>query len=149
MNTSRINELKAKVKAIQEKGFLHVVEFQTVGEEVYMMGLELPDISIDDEVILSVKPTHISLALEYPKQTSISNILKAVVKEVKNGKVLSSITLEFEDSFFESIITSQASKRLGLKQGDKVYMLIKSSELFIKSTIHSSPFTLHHSQVQP
>lgn len=130
-----MNEIKAKVKAIQERGFLHVVEFQIVSETLYMMGLELPDITTGDEVVLSVKPTHISLAKKYPEQTSISNILKSTIKEVKNGEVLSSITLKFEDSFFESIITTEASKKLNLKENDEVFMLIKSSDLFIKKVI--------------
>ena len=130
-----MNEIKAKVKNIQEKDFLNVVEFQHNDISFYMMGLELPDIENGDEVLLSVKPAHISLSKEFPRKSSISNIMFSKIKDIKNGEVLSSVVIEFEGNLFESIITSQASRKLNLQVNDEVYMLVKSSDLFIKRVI--------------
>ena len=129
------NVIRAVVEEIYESNFLHVVKFDYNGVKLSMMSLELPNIKIDDKVLLSVKPTHISLSKIYLSDTTISNILLSEVIEVKNGEVLSVIFLKIGQSIFESIITLESSKKLGLKMGDKVYALIKSSELFIKEVL--------------
>ena len=128
-----INEIRAIVKEIYESDFLHIVKFESNGIKLSMMSLELPNIKIGDEVLLSAKPTHISLSKAYLSKTTISNILLSEVIEVQNGEVLSVVLLKIGKSIFESIITLESSKKLDIKKGDKVYALIKSSELFIKS----------------
>ena len=126
------NEIKATVEEIFESDFLHVVKFGYNGIKLSMMSLELPNIQIGDKVLLSVKPTHISLSKLYPSKTTISNILLSEVIDVQNGEVLSVVLLKAGESMLESIITLEASKKLEIKKGDKVYALFKSSELFVK-----------------
>ena len=127
-----INEIKATVEEIFESDFLHVVKFGYNGIKLSMMSLELPNMQIGDKVLLSVKPTHISLSKLYPSKTTISNILLSEVIDVQNGEVLSVVLLKAGESMLESIITLESSKKLEIKKGDKVYALFKSSELFVK-----------------
>ena len=127
-----INEIKATVEEIFESNFLHVVKFGYNGIKLSMMSLELPNMQIGDKVLLSVKPTHISLSKLYPSKTTISNILLSEVIDVQNGEVLSVVLLKMGESMLESIITLESSKKLEIKKGDKVYALFKSSELFVK-----------------
>ena len=129
------NEIRATVKEIFESDFLHVVKFDYDSIKLSMMSLELPNIKKGDEVLLSVKPTHISLSKLYPSKTTISNILLSEVADVQNGDVLSMVLLETGESVLESIITLEASKKLCIEKGDKVYALIKSSEIFIKEVL--------------
>ena len=129
------NEIRASVEEIYESDFLHVVKFDFNDAKLSMMSLELPNIKKGDEVLLSVKPTHISLSKLYPSKTTISNILLSEVTDVQNGDVLSMVLLETGESVLESIITLEASKKLDIKKGDKVYALIKSSEIFIKEVL--------------
>ena len=129
------NEIKATVEEIFESNFLHVVKFGYNGIKLSMMSLELPNIQIGDKVLLSVKPTHISLSKLYPSKTTISNILLSEVIDVQNGEVLSVILLKMGESLLESIVTLEASKKLNIKKGDKIYALVKSSELFVKEVL--------------
>ncbi len=129
------NEIMAIVEEIYESDFLHVVKFDFNDAKLSMMSLELPNIKKGDEVLLSVKPTHISLSKLYPSKTTISNILLSEVADVQNGDVLSMVLLETGESVLESIITLEASKKLCIEKGDKVYALIKSSEIFIKEVL--------------
>ncbi len=126
------NEIKATVEEIFESNFLHVVKFGYNGIKLSMMSLELPNIQIGDKVLLSVKPTHISLSKLYLPKTTISNMLLSEVIDVQNGEVLSVVLLKAGESMLESIITLESSKKLEIKKGDKVYALFKSSELFVK-----------------
>ncbi len=129
------NEIRASVEEIYESDFLHVVKFDFNDAKLSMMSLELPNIKKGDEVLLSVKPTHISLSKLYPSKTTISNILLSEVTDVQNGDVLSMVLLKTGESVLESIITLEASKKLCIEKGDKVYALIKSSEIFIKEVL--------------
>ncbi len=129
------NEIKATVEEIFKSDFLHVVKFDYDGIKLSMISLELPNIQIGDKVLLSVKPTHVSLSKLYPSKTTISNILLSEVIEVKNGEVLSAVLLKIGESMLESIITLETSKKLALKAGDEVYILFNSSELFIKEVL--------------
>jgi len=129
------NEIHARVEEIFESDFLHVVKFDYDGIKLSMMSLELPNIQIGDKVLLSVKPTHISLSKLYPSKTTISNILLSEVIDVQNGEVLSVILLKMGESLLESIVTLEASKKLNIKKGDKIYALVKSSELFVKEVL--------------
>ena len=129
------NEIRAIVEEIYESDFLHVVKFDFNGVKLSMMSLELPNIKKDDEVLLSVKPTHISLSKLYPSKTTISNILLSEVADVQNGDILSMVLLKTGESVLESIVTLEASKKLGIEKGDKMYALIKSSEIFIKEVL--------------
>ena len=129
------NEILATVGEIFESDFLHVVKFDYDGVKLSMMSLELPNIQTGDKVLLSVKPTHISLSKLYPSKTTISNILLSEVIDIQNGEVLSMVLLKAGKSMLESIITLEASKKLGIEKGDKMYALIKSSELFVKKVL--------------
>ncbi len=130
-----MNILKAVVSKINGGDGLHVIEFDYHSKKLYMMGLELPSISVGSEVLLSVKPTHLSLAKGSIENISMSNIVKVRVKEVQNGKILSKIVLDNGFDEFESIITLSSSLRMKLKKDDEVLMLINASELFIKEVL--------------
>jgi len=131
-----MNELKAIVSNIQSVDSLNIIQFDYTGTTLTMMGLELPNIKIGSKVILSVKPTHIAIAKDFNGNISLSNIIKAKIKELNNGKLLSSIVLEIKEQIImQSIITYNSSKRMNLKVADEVVMLIKASDLFIKEVL--------------
>ncbi len=131
-----MNELKAIVSNIQSVDSLNIIQFDYAGIILTMMGLELPNIKIGSKVILSAKPTHIAIAKDFNGNISLSNIIKAKIKELNNGKLLSSIVLKVKEQItMQSIITYNSSKRMNLKVADEVAMLIKASDLFIKEVL--------------
>ncbi len=127
-----MNTLVATVTKIDNIDNLNIVNFDFSNQTLSMMSLDLSDdIKIGTKVELITKPSHIAIAKEFSGILSYSNQLKAKIKTVENGKLLSSIKLSVEEFVLESIITLQSSKKMDLKAGDEVTAFIKASELSI------------------
>ena len=102
-----------------------------------MMSLDLgSNIQIGKKVRLSVKPSNISIAKNFTGEISLSNQLVAIIQNIENGKLLSSISLKISDFLLESIITVDSSKRMNLQIGDEVKILIKASNLSIEEVLN-------------
>lgn len=128
--------LKAIVKNIQTQEIIHLVEFDLNGSTLKMISLELNEkIKIGTKVSLCIKSTHITIAKDLQGELSCSNKIKAKVKTIKKGKLLSSVILEINEDLLEAIITSDSSKQMNLKNDDEVIVLIKASEISIKDII--------------
>ena len=127
-----MSSLIAIVKEIQSCDSLHIVKFEINDQILSMMSLDLnQNIKIGTKVKLAVKPTHIAIAKNFSGELSYSNQLETTIEKIENGQLLSSIKLSFLDTFLESIITVNSSKKMDLKVGDKVTAFIKASELSI------------------
>jgi molybdopterin-binding protein len=102
-----------------------------------MMSLDLgSNIQIGKKVRLSVKPSNISIAKNFTGEISLSNQLVAIIQNIENGKLLSSVSLKISDFLLESIITVDSSKRMNLQIGDEVKILIKASNLSIEEVLN-------------
>ena len=65
-------------------------------------------------------------------ELSARNQLKGKVTNVELGAVMANIKIEVEDpSVITAVITKESAERLGLKDGDDVTALIKSTEVII------------------
>lgn len=127
-----MNTLIATVTKIDTIDNLNIVKFDFSDQTLIMMSLDLSDdIKIGTKVKLITKPSYIAIAKEFSGALSYSNQLKAKIKELENGKLLSSVKLQIEEFVLESIITFESSKKMDLKVGDEVTAFIKASELSI------------------
>lgn len=128
--------LIAKVTQIDNCESLNIVKFECNSQTLTMMSLDLdPRIKDGVKVRLSVKPSHVAIAKNFSGDVSYSNILDTTIISCKNGQLLSSVKLKYFDTTLESIITLNSSKRMDLKEGDKVFAFIKASELSIGEII--------------
>lgn len=115
---------------------LNIVKFDFLGNFLTMMSLELnQNIKIGTKVILSIKPSHISISKNFKGLVS-SNQLLAKVKSCNNGKLLSSLTLLVQNTIFESLITAETVNNMDIKVGDEILMLINPSEISIREVIY-------------
>ena len=65
-------------------------------------------------------------------ELSARNQLKCKVSNVELGAVMANIKIEVEDpNTITAVITKESAERLGLKEGDDVTALIKSTEVII------------------
>ena len=127
-----MNKLKATISEIQSVDNLCIVSFVAQDTQMQMMSLGLnQNIKVDSSVILGVKSSNIFLAKNLSGMLSASNQLKCKIKSINNGKLLSSIKLEFGDEIIQSVITLSSSIKMNLLEGDEVVAIIKSSELSI------------------
>ncbi len=128
--------LKAQIVDIQNVDNLHIVKFDFFGKQLSMMSLELNDnIQIGTNVILKTKATSIAIAKNFTGELSYSNKLNSKIIAIQNGKLLTTIKLQTNDTVLESIITKDSSLRMDLKVGDDVVALIKANELSIVEVI--------------
>jgi molybdopterin-binding protein len=63
---------------------------------------------------------------------SIRNKLSGEVTEVKLGTVMAEVIVKVGDNQIVSAITKDAAQELGLKAGDKVTVLVKSTSVMIQ-----------------
>ena len=62
---------------------------------------------------------------------SARNKLPGTVKEVKTGAVMAIVKIQVGDNIIESAITKEAVEEMGLKAGDRVTAVIKSTSVMV------------------
>ena len=62
---------------------------------------------------------------------SARNQLRGTVKEIVLGTVTAKVTVQVGDNLIESVITRQSVEEMGIRAGDSVVALIKSTEVMI------------------
>ncbi|MGE4461963.1 MAG: molybdopterin-binding protein [Arcobacter sp.] len=131
-----MNKLVATIKKINSIDSLNIVEFDFFGKNLKMMSLDLSkNIQIDKKVTLSVKPTNIIIAKNLFGEISLSNQFVATIQKIENGHLLSNIILKINDTYLESIITVDSSKKMNLQKDEDVLVLIKASDLSIQDVL--------------
>lgn len=62
---------------------------------------------------------------------SARNQLPGIVQSVQVGDIVARVIVKVGDNIIESIITSNGAEELGLKPGDPVKVVVKSTEVMI------------------
>ncbi len=132
-----MNEIVATISQIDNIENLNIVQFEFNNQILKMMSLDLSDkIVKSQKVILAVKPTHIAIGKDVSGQLSYSNQIKATIKEIEEGKLLTNILAEVGEITLQSIITTSSSQRMNLKKNDEIILYIKASDLSILDVIN-------------
>jgi molybdopterin-binding protein len=127
-----MNQFSATVTKIEHIENLHIVSFAFGKQSIKMVSLELNhSLQVDSQVKLGIKSTNIAIAKNLTGRISILNQLNAKVVQVNNGELLSSIGLEIEEVFLESLISLESSLEMELNVEDEVLVLFKGSEISI------------------
>ena len=127
----------ARVKDIKTKDNLNIVEFDFNNITLKMMSLELhKEVKLESKVKLLVKPSNVIISKNYIEDISLSNQTLAKIVDINCGELLCSITLELNNTIFESIITADSSKRMNLQKNEQVTILIKASDLSIMEVLN-------------
>ncbi|CEI73388.1 MULTISPECIES: TOBE domain-containing protein [Romboutsia] len=62
---------------------------------------------------------------------SARNQLKGIVKEIKMGAINAKVTIDINGQMLTSVVTIDAIEDLGIKVGDEVTSVIKSSSVML------------------
>lgn len=62
---------------------------------------------------------------------SARNILKGTIEQVVTGAVDDEVTIRIGDASLVAIITKASAERLGLKEGEEAYAVIKASSVMV------------------
>lgn len=63
---------------------------------------------------------------------SARNQLQGTIEDLKIGDIMAHVTVRVGDHLIESVITRASAEALGLKRGDHVTAVIKSTEVMIQ-----------------
>ena len=121
-----MNKIVVTITKIEKLESLHIVSFAFANYELQMMSLELnKDIKVGQKVVLGVKPTHVSFAKNLEGQISISNQIRAKIKEITKGKLLSSALFEANNILIESVFTTKSLKAMNLQLYDEFRSMVE------------------------
>lgn len=63
---------------------------------------------------------------------SARNQLPGKIKEIHLGEIMARVVVKVGSSLVESVITRTSAEELGLKKGDSVRVVVKSTEVMIQ-----------------
>jgi len=63
---------------------------------------------------------------------SARNQLPGTIQEIHLGDIMAHVTVQVGDHVVESVITRNSAEELGLKKGDSVKVVVKSTEVMIQ-----------------
>jgi molybdopterin-binding protein len=63
---------------------------------------------------------------------SARNQLPGVIEELQLGGVMAHVVVKVGDNLVESVITRRSAEAMGLKKGDAVKVVIKSTEVMLQ-----------------
>jgi molybdopterin-binding protein len=63
---------------------------------------------------------------------SARNQLAGTVEQVHLGEIMARIVVKVGENLIEGVITRQSAEELGLKKGDSVHVVVKSTEVMIQ-----------------
>ena len=63
---------------------------------------------------------------------SARNQLPGTVEDVRLGTIMAHIVVRIGDNLIDSVITRASAEELGLKKGDSVKVVVKSTEVMIQ-----------------
>jgi molybdopterin-binding protein len=124
--------LIADVVEIQNSENINIVKFELESQTLTMISLDISaDIYIGRKVKLLVNSSHVVIAKNLSGVLSYANQIRAKIETIREGKLLTHITLTFGESRLESIMIKESSLAMKLSVGDSVSVLIQASELSI------------------
>ena len=63
---------------------------------------------------------------------SARNQLPGVIESIQAGDIMAHVVVKVGDNLIESVITRNSADELGLKKGDSVKVVVKSTEVMIQ-----------------
>ena len=63
---------------------------------------------------------------------SARNQLPGIIQDIQIGDIMAHVVVKVGNSLIESVITRNSAEELGLKKGDSVKVVVKSTEVMIQ-----------------
>jgi molybdopterin-binding protein len=63
---------------------------------------------------------------------SARNQLPGTIQDIQVGDIMAHVVVKVGDNLIESVITRNSAEELGLKKGDSVKVVVKSTEVMIQ-----------------
>lgn len=63
---------------------------------------------------------------------SARNQLPGTIEDIQMGDIMAHVVVKVGDNLVESVITRNSAQELGLKKGDSIKVIVKSTEVMIQ-----------------
>lgn len=130
-----MNSLSGIIDQIEVNGSLSLVGIK-VGEcDFKSIVVETPDtaefLKINGAIKVIFKETEVIISTDANPQISLRNKMRAVIKSIEKGKLLSKISMDTNAGNVISIITTNAVNQLNLVEGSSVLAMVKTNEVLL------------------
>ena len=130
-----MNRLAGHISAIKVSGALSEVSVTLKGNiSMRVIVIENPDtasyLNPGHPIEVIFKETEVILAKNDP-QVSLMNKIEAEIEVIKEGELLSEISLRSEAGNIKAVVNSDAVAVLGLKVKDQILAMIKQNEIML------------------
>ena len=130
-----MNTLPGKIKDVSVSGSLSLAHIDVAGNLFSAIVIDTPEtssyLSPGKTVSVIFKETEVIIGTGKEHNVSLQNRLRGKIIEIESGDLLAKIVLDTAAGKVVSVITSQAVKKLGLKEGLEVTALIKTNEIML------------------
>ena len=130
-----MNKLKGIISQVVSDDHMSIVEMKVGDVMLKTIVIETPSsapfLQTGNEINILFKETEVSIATDYSGKISLQNKMNCHIKAINKGRLLSTISLDFNGIDISSVITSAAVEQLELKINDEVTALVKTNEIII------------------
>jgi len=128
-----MNQLHAVIKSIETEDHISLVMVEAAGITFSTLVIDTPVTAAylreGTGVIMVFKETAMSIAKNVTGELSIRNRFPATVTEIKSGKVLTAVALNYKGNNLTAVITTRAANNLAIAAGDEVEGLVKTNDI--------------------
>jgi molybdopterin-binding protein len=121
-----MNEIKANLIKIVTKDNVNLLKFKVGDDIINVLILQMNiKVDIDDEVVLSIKPTKLYLS---KNRCDFENVLKVKIININYGEIVAVVEVEFEGNKIEVVMLKEK-----INFDDEAYLMFKSTDVIIKA----------------
>ncbi|RYA23077.1 molybdenum-binding protein [Malaciobacter halophilus] len=137
MQISARNQLAVKIEKIVEDNVNASITLKTKSSQKMVSNISTNsvtalDLKVEDEIIAIFKSNNVMIATSQLLGFSARNKLEGVIKTLNFSEVSCEVVLEISThETITSVITKEAALQLELKVGQKVFAVIKSSDIML------------------
>jgi len=128
-----MNRLKGRIKNLESSEMMSIVEVDVDGDIFSAVVLETPGsaayLKEGKPIDIVFKETEVSIGKGLTGMISLRNRIKAKIKSIERGSLMSKIILDYKQRDIVSVITTGSVQRLRLQAGDEVEWLVKTNEV--------------------
>jgi molybdate transport system regulatory protein len=128
-----MNQFNATIKSVETEENISIVVAAAAGINWHAMVIDNAEtneqLQEEKSVALVFKENTVSIAKNVTGLLSIRNRIPCTIVNIRQGNILSEVSLESNGNAITAIITTHAVKELNLQQGDTVEALIKTTDI--------------------
>lgn len=130
-----MNRFKAVIEEVESEGSMSLVSLKIGDQKFSSIVLDKPDsadyLVAGNEVQIMFKETEVVIDKNTTHSISLRNRIKGEILKIERNRLLSKLEIKSNIGQLISIITTGSVNRLNLKEGDVVFAMIKTNEIFL------------------